>query len=64
MPLTYIELFRVIKTRMNPEEFLEVMDISTSMLVDRFQDLIVDNLELFEDLAKEVIDDAWETEDD
>lgn len=64
MPLTHLELLRMIKNRMNPEEFLEVMDLSTSMLVDKFQDLVLENIELFEDLAIEVIEDAWENIDD
>ena len=62
MPITVVELMEVIKSRLDPDAFIEILDLSTEDLVDRFSDVIAENYHKFEDISDEVVEQAWEGE--
>lgn len=64
MPITVPELLEVIKMRLDPDAFIEILDLSTDDLVDRFRDVIAENYCRFEYLSDEVVEEAWGVDDD
>ena len=53
MTFTLEELKELIAERYDPDEFVDMLDISTEMLVEAFEDLIIEKREKFNGYEEE-----------
>jgi hemerythrin-like domain-containing protein len=54
MTITLVEIFEKLKQRYDPDELVELLEISSEELVDRFEDKIEDRYyEVLEELEEE-----------